>query len=141
MGTSAALLFVCKYAAFFFNSFCGLFGSPVRIPGIDIHGAPFSSLLCYAVSMVPNLYYVCKYAGMRLNLADILLRPGLATAVMAGVVLLLEKLLGTARVSHSLTLLLVVILAAMLAYFAAALLIGAIRRDDLPGRLKKLARR
>ena len=33
---SGALLFVCKYAAFFFNSFSALFASSVRIPGIDL---------------------------------------------------------------------------------------------------------
>ena len=36
VSASAALLFVCKYAAFFFNSLLGLFGSPLRVPGIDL---------------------------------------------------------------------------------------------------------
>ena len=30
----------------------------VGIPQINIHGAPISSIVCYTVSMVPNLYYV-----------------------------------------------------------------------------------
>ena len=38
----------------------------VSRPEISIHGAPIASLTCYTVSMIPNLYYACKYTGCRL---------------------------------------------------------------------------
>lgn len=42
----------------------------VGIPGFNIHGAPISSLVCYTVSLVPNLYYVMKYTGTKFNWRD-----------------------------------------------------------------------
>ncbi len=54
----------------------------VQRPGIDIHGAPWASLLCYTVSMVPNLWYVCKYTGYRFNVMDIVLKPLGCAAIM-----------------------------------------------------------
>ena len=47
----------------------------VRIPALNIHGAPIASLVCYTVSMAPNLYYVVKYAARRFPVTDIVLRP------------------------------------------------------------------
>ena len=110
----------------------------VRIPGFDIHGAPLASLLCYTVSMVPNLYYVSKYSGLRLSLQDLLLRPGLAAAVMALAVWGLQRLIGFGRLCRSLPLLLLVILAAACVYVAAAALTRAIHREDIPARVRKL---
>lgn len=109
----------------------------VRIPGVNIHGAPFASLLCYTVSMVPNLYYVCKHTGLVLSLDELLIRPGLATAAMATAVWLLKTLIGADRLGHSLTLVLIVILLAMAVYLAAALLFKAIKQEDIPRRLRK----
>ena len=112
----------------------------VNIPGVDIHGAPFASLLCYTVSMVPNLYYVAKYTGLRLSVGDLLIRPGIATAVMAAAVFALETLWGRQAVGQSLLKLLAVIAAAVAVYFAAALWTGAVKKTDLPRRLRRFAR-
>ena len=112
----------------------------VRDPAINIHGAPFASLLCYAVSMLPNLYFVCKYTGLKLSPLELLVRPGLATAVMAGALALARALIGDRRLNHSFTWLTIIILFAVVVFFIAALLFGAIKKSDLPGRLKKLAR-
>ncbi len=112
----------------------------VRIPHFDIHGAPLASLLCYTVSMVPNLYYVSKYSGLRLSAGDLLLRPGLATAVMAAAVWGLKRLIGFERLCRSLpTVLLVIVLAAGV-YLAAALFTRAIHLEDVPARVRKWLR-
>ena len=57
---------------------------------INIHGAPIASLTCYTVSMIPNLYYTCKYTGCLGDLQLYLRRRarsaqcGLVKAAVAG---------------------------------------------------------
>ena len=112
----------------------------VRIPNFDIHGAPLASLLCYTVSMVPNLYYVSKYSGLKLSVRELLIRPGIATAVMGLCVWGLKQLFGFERLCHSLPLLLLTIVLAAGVYVVAAGLTHAIHREDLPARVRKLLR-
>lgn len=69
----------------------------VGIPGFNIHGAPISSLVCYTVSLVPNLYYVMKYTGTKFNWCDWLVRPGIATLAMGAAVCLMTRILPFSR--------------------------------------------
>lgn len=108
----------------------------VRIPAINIGGAPYASLLCYLVSLVPNLWYVSKYADMPLHWRDMLWSPLAATAVMALPVLAVRLLLP-GRLSDSWLLLGLTMLAAAVVYFAAALKLGALKWTDLPAKLRK----
>ena len=110
----------------------------VRIPNFDIHGAPLASLLCYTVSMVPNLYYVSKYSGLRLSVMDLLVRPGLATAVMAAAVWGLKRLIGFERLCHSLPMVMLLIMAAAFVYLVSAILVRAVHKEDLPARLRRM---
>ena len=112
----------------------------VNIPPVNIHGAPFASLLCYAVSMIPNLYYVAKYTGLKLNVKELLIRPCLSTAVMALAVWLMKRLLGPDKLNHSMFWLLLVIAAAVAVYGVSALLTGAVQKTDLPRKLRRFAR-
>ncbi|MBQ3484554.1 MAG: polysaccharide biosynthesis protein [Clostridia bacterium] len=98
----------------------------VGIPGIGIHGAPIASLVCYTVSLVPNLYYVLKYGKVRFNLMGWLVRPGIAAAAMGLAVWLLRLILPSHRL---LTLLEVAVGVAV--YAAAALAIKAVTKEDL----------
>lgn len=102
----------------------------IRIPGINIHGAPFASIICYTASLVPNLYYVKKYTNLKINIPDLLLRPLLASGVMAGVILLF-KFIFKQRVYHSFVLLSVVIVLALISYVLSAFVFKAVRKDDL----------
>ncbi len=100
----------------------------VGIPGINIHGAPVASLVCYTVSMVPNVYYVLKYGRMRFDWMNYVARPALAAAVMSLVIWAGRELLPAGRLT---TLLLV---AAGIAVFgAAALLFRAVTPQDIKG--------
>ncbi len=105
--------------------------SLVRLPGIGISGAPLASLLCYFVSMVPNLYCVARYARMRLSARDLVFRPAAATLLMSAAVLGMKSLLGDS-LQRSWGWMLATIFAACAVYAAAALLLGAVRRSDLP---------
>ncbi len=98
----------------------------VGTPGIDIHGAPIASLVCYTVSMVPNMYYVLKHAHMRFDFLNFVARPALATAVMAASVYAGRELLPAGRLT---TLLLVAIGVAV--YIGAAFLVGAATKEDI----------
>ena len=98
----------------------------VGIPGIGIHGAPIASLVCYTVSLVPNLYYVLKYGKVRFNPTGWLVRPGIAAAAMGLAVWLLRLILPSHRL---LTLLEVAVGVAV--YAAAALAIKAVTKEDL----------
>ncbi len=98
----------------------------IGTPGIGIHGAPIASLVCYTVSMVPNLYYVLKYTKSRMNWMGWIVRPGIATAAMGIVVFALRELLPFGRL-----LLLAEVAVGVVVFALAALGFKAITKDDL----------
>ena len=75
--------------------------------------------------MIPNLYFVLKYARMHFNWQGWILRPAAATAVMGVVVFALRELLPVNRL-----LTLVEIAVGVAVYVAAALLFKAVTPDD-----------
>ena len=98
----------------------------IGTPGIGIHGAPIASLVCYTVSMVPNLYYVLKYTKSRMNWMGWIVRPGIATAAMGIAVFALRELLPFGRL-----LLLIEVAVGVVVFAVAALCIKAITKEDL----------
>ena len=98
----------------------------IAIPSINIHGAPIASIVCYTVSMVPNLYYMLKYTESKMNWKDWIVRPGLATAAMGIVVWALRELLPFGR------LILIAQVAFGVVVFAfTALAVKAVTKEDL----------
>ena len=108
----------------------------VRLPQVGISGAPYASLICYGVSLAPNLYYVAKYGRMRIRWDEVLLRPGAATLLMALPVLGLRAMFGQ-RLNHSWLALGIVVLVAVAAFAVSALAVGAVKKSDLPGFLRR----
>ena len=110
---------------------------------INIHGAPIASLACYTVSMIPNLYYVCKYTSYKFSVMDVILRPLGAAALMGGVVLFIYHFVfgGVQCLSAGFTkrLLLVAVCIAVgaVVYLVAAILFKAINPDHLPARFRR----
>lgn len=98
----------------------------IAIPEINIHGAPIASLVCYTVSMVPNLYYMLKYTKSKMNWMGWIIRPGIATAAMGVVVFAMRELLPGGRL-----MLLIEVAIGVVVYAAAALAVKAITKDDL----------
>ena len=117
----------------------------IRIPAINIHGAPWASLLCYAVSMVPNLWFVCKYTGYRFSFADIILLPLACTLVMGGAVYMLwtfvfgdpGRLSGLVLVSG----ILLCVVVGVLVYGFLVLKTGTVQVENLPSKVQRLVRR
>ena len=98
----------------------------IGTPGIGIHGAPIASLVCYSVSMVPNLYYMLKYTDSKMNWLGWIVRPGIATAAMGVTVFVLRELLPFSRL-----LLLAEVAVGVVVFAAVALAVKAITKDDL----------
>ena len=116
----------------------------VSRPEINIHGAPIASLTCYTVSMIPNLYYSCKYSSYRFSVMDVIIRPLGAAAVMGGVVWAIynyvfggEQNMIAAGFSKRLLLVASCIIIGAVVYLAAAFLFKAIDPNDLPARFRR----
>lgn len=108
----------------------------IGVPEINIYGAPMGSLVCYGVSMLPNLYYVHKHARLPYDLPGVFFKPVLATAGMGLAIYALKAVLPSSRGSA-----LVLIFIGMAVYAALALLFGAMNQDDLRPFAAILARR
>ena len=104
----------------------------IGTPGIDIHGGPIASIVCYSTAMIPNLFFCCKYGKMKFNWLDWILRPGLAAGAMGAAIWGLKMLLPAGRIT---TILLVV--AGVLVYAAAAVLLKAVSKEDLSALLRR----
>ena len=98
----------------------------IAIPEINIHGAPIASLVCYSVSMLPNLYYMLKYTDSKMNWMGWIVRPGIATAAMGLVVFAMRELLPGGRL-----MLLIEVAVGVVVFAAAALAVKAITKEDL----------
>lgn len=107
----------------------------IGMPQIHIFGAPVASLSCYTISMLPNLFFVYKYTGMKLE-AGVYVRPLLATAVMAAVLWVSMQLLPNYGVWT-----LIHILIAILAYAAAAVFTGAVTKEELAPLTRRFSRK
>ena len=116
----------------------------VSRPDINIHGAPISSLTCYTVSMIPNLYYACKYTGYRFSVGDVILRPLCASLLMGGAVWLVytfvfggEQCLHNSGIVSRFLPVAVSMVAGISVYLVSAFLFKAIRAEDLPSRFRR----
>ena len=98
----------------------------VAIPHLNIHGGPIASIVCYSVSMIPNLIFVVRYAKLRFNWLGWIVRPALAAACMGLVVWALRTFLP---IHHIITIL--EILIGIGVYVASAFLFRAITKQDL----------
>ncbi len=108
----------------------------VREPGVNIFGAPWASLACYILSAGLNIHYVAKYAGMKIDLRELLLRPALATLAMTLPVLGISVLLRS-QLRDSWPLMGITVMLAVIVFIAAALKTGAVKQSDLPARFRK----
>ena len=98
----------------------------IAIPEINIHGAPIASLVCYSVSMLPNLFFMLRYTNMKMNWTGWVIRPGVATTIMGCAVWAMRELLPVNRLT-----LLVVVAVGVVVFAAAALAVKAITKEDL----------
>ena len=104
----------------------------IGTPGINIHGGPYASIACYSIVMVLNLIYVCKYAEMKMNWMDWIVRPGAAAAVMGILVYLMHRFLPANRLITILE-----IVAGIGIYVFAAMKLKALTREDIRSMIRR----
>ncbi len=108
----------------------------IRMPEVNIYGAPIASIACYTIAMVPNLYFTYKHARMKMDVKETLLKPMLATALMGVVLFAGDRFLPQGR---GWTVLLV--LAGVACFAAFALWTGAMTREDVEPFLRRFRRK
>jgi stage V sporulation protein B len=55
----------------------------VSNPDININGAPIGTIVCYATAAILNLVAVIRYAGIKMDFFNTIIKPVFATALMA----------------------------------------------------------
>ncbi len=108
----------------------------IGVPEINIYGAPLGSLVCYGVSMLPNLYYVHKYAKLPYDPLRIFLKPLAATACMGAAIYFAREALPSSRLAT-----IALITLGIVSYVLFARLFGALRREDMQPFARKLHRK
>ena len=116
----------------------------VRIPGVDIHGAPWASLLCYTASLIPNLIFVCKCTGYRLRPMELAGKPLFCSALMGAAVWAIWHFgFGDPGRLNGFRLTLGIVLcvaAGVIIYALAALKTGAVQKEDLPAKVRRFVK-
>ncbi len=96
------------------------------IPVMGIDGAPIATIFCYGIIALINIINIIRIVKVRFNVMDIVIKPVFAALVMGGVLLALEKYLGTGRI---VTVLSIFIGGAV--YIISAFAVRAIKREDI----------
>jgi stage V sporulation protein B len=104
----------------------------IAMPNINIYGASIASITCYTISMLPNLFFVHKYTGLKVQIVDIFLKPALASALMGLLLYGLSRWLPEGRLWTIL-----IVLIGIISYAVFALLTGALKKSDLAPFLRK----
>lgn len=106
-------------------------------PDINIKGAPVSTLCCYMVVVILNLYFVWKYSPEKPRYITLLAKPALASAMMGGTVWaghgFLFRALSSGHSAYSANALATAagILAGVVVYFVLVLVLRILRADDV----------
>ena len=106
----------------------------IRIPEINVQGAAYGTVACYAIAALLDVICVIKYAKAKIGLVADVMKPVLATACMGLFVYLVMPHVTSGEYSRLMTI--GVILAAVVVYLVFTLLVGAINQEDmeyLPG--------
>lgn len=98
----------------------------VPMPQINIYGASISSLACYIISMVPNLYYVMKFTKMKFDWTAFIIKPFLASIAMGATVWGLMQILPSRLISTG-----ILVAAGVVSYIAFSLLFKSFTKNDL----------
>lgn len=101
----------------------------ISSPDYGIRGLPVSTLCCYALITVLNLMAIARYVPEKPDYFRVFCRPGLAALVMGLAAWAVRRLLAALLPGGLATLLAVIIAAAV--YAGAALLLGAVDREEL----------
>ncbi|MBO5767518.1 MAG: polysaccharide biosynthesis C-terminal domain-containing protein, partial [Clostridia bacterium] len=108
---------------------------------MGIHGAPMSSVICYLIVMLLDIWFLRRYCSVKLKLAGMFARPLLCGVISGactyGAYIGAKALFGafvggsTDTRSASLVILLISGIALVVSYAASVLLLRAIKEDEV----------
>ncbi|MBQ0110718.1 MAG: polysaccharide biosynthesis protein [Oscillospiraceae bacterium] len=101
----------------------------VRIPQINIYGAPIGTLCCYIYICVANVVCITKYSGVHPNIVSALLRP-FAASLVCGAAAYFSNMLLCNVINAKIAVILAIIVAGI-AYLAALIIFRAYTTEDL----------
>jgi len=115
----------------------------VGTPSIGITGAPIGTNLCYLAIMIINLTFLYKTTNVSINIKSFVIKPIISAAVMGALALVIRYFLAQIMPSSIATI--IMLLLAIVIYFAVLMLVGGLRAEDIamvPGgrRIIKLLR-
>ncbi len=100
------------------------------MPKINIVGASVGTIACYTFAAIMNIIYVCRRTGLKPRFLDFVLKPLIASGLMAGGILVLYPLLLNMGDSNTIATLLSVVVAVII-YFSTILLTKTLNPTDL----------
>jgi stage V sporulation protein B len=106
----------------------------IRIPEVNIQGAAYGTLACYAIAALLDVICVLKYAKAKLRIVENFLKPILAVGSMSVIVYFITPHVSSGEYSRLVTI--AIVAAAIVLYLVFTLLFGAINKTDmdyLPG--------
>lgn len=99
------------------------------LSSINIYGMVLSTLICYVIAAVLDIYFVIRLTKVHLNFTKILLKPLLSALLMGGVVFFVYQ--GLRFILGGKLSTLVSVLVGVLVYAFGLLLFKAVRKEDL----------
>lgn len=106
----------------------------IRMPEVNIQGAAYGTVACYAIAALLDVICVVKYAKVRLKIFQSIIKPMLATACMGSAVFVMIPYAASGEYSRLTTI--AGILMGIVVYAFFAFLFGALNQEDmehLPG--------
>ena len=106
-------------------------------PAINIHGAPISTLCCYVVIVVLNLFFVWKYSPEKPRYLQIFVKPVIASTLMGGAAWavhgFVSRLLSGSRSAYGANALgtMIGIIAGVVVYAVLVVALQILRAEDL----------
>ena len=101
----------------------------IGIPAINIYGAPISTVVCYIICTVLNVYFMAKYTDVRPSVFITFVKPLIASAVCVGGAFGMIRLLSGYLPSKAVTL--IAIAVAAIIYVIVLFTIRGVERDDI----------
>ena len=101
----------------------------IRVPEVNIQGAAYGTVACYAIAALLDVICVAKYAKAKISLQDHFVKPLLAAVCMGAVVYLLMPHVASGQYDWYWTI--IVIAIAVVVYMVAIFLFGAVKKDDM----------
>jgi stage V sporulation protein B len=102
----------------------------VGIPSLNVNGAGISSVCAYLTAGILNYIALRKYADVRLNLGSVFVRPLIASLIMGAGAFGTYKLFFMLTSSNAVSTLLAIIIAVVI-YFVAVFMTGALTREEV----------